>query len=276
MPASSPSIPAPKVATRDAASIRDSVSSRTCAAEERGILLARRVGPSAAATRSGSPRPQEHRERHAPDVARRCRVGRVEVAVGIEPGDGQPSPGPSRCAGRPSPRRGRCSRRRGSAGARLGACSASTRATEVPRARQELADRGAVLRARIGVRPEPGIDRDVAGVDPRRRRAARVVRRRRSRRPRGRAARPVPRSIPERWPPSAVGTPTIAIGPRMARHGAASMQPDAHRRLRPRALLRPLGVRGRAPAVRLGRPGLCRWPSCSPGRRRDARRCGTA
>ena len=35
--------------------------------------------------------PAQHREGHPPDVARRRRVGRVEVAVGIEPGDRQAS-----------------------------------------------------------------------------------------------------------------------------------------------------------------------------------------
>ena len=56
-PAFVPSIPAPKPATRDDASIRDSVSSRTCPPNS-AASCSITVGPSQAATRSGSPRPQ--------------------------------------------------------------------------------------------------------------------------------------------------------------------------------------------------------------------------
>ena len=56
-PAFVPSIPAPNWATRDDASIRDSVSSRTWPPNS-AASCSMTVGPSAAATRSGSPRPQ--------------------------------------------------------------------------------------------------------------------------------------------------------------------------------------------------------------------------
>ena len=56
-PASSASIPAPKCATGLDASIRDSVSSRTWPPNS-PAFAASTVGPSTAATRSGSPRPQ--------------------------------------------------------------------------------------------------------------------------------------------------------------------------------------------------------------------------
>ena len=49
---------------------------------------------------------------------------------------------------------------------------------------------------------------------------------------------------------------------------------DAHRRLRPRAVLRPLGVRRPAPALRLRRRGLADGRPARPRRRRDARRSG--
>ena len=55
----------------------------------------------------------QHRERHPPDVAGRGRVGRVEVAVGVEPRDGEPSSRVARHAARPSHRHARCSRHRG-------------------------------------------------------------------------------------------------------------------------------------------------------------------
>ena len=43
------------------------------------------------------PVPDDHREGHAPDVARGRRVRRVEVAVGVKPGDAEP-----RCRARPT------------------------------------------------------------------------------------------------------------------------------------------------------------------------------
>ena len=111
------SIPAPKWATCDAASVRDSASSSTCppssaacsSSDRRAVagLDEIRVAPAA-----------DHRERHAPDVARRRRVGRVEVAVGVEPGDRERRPAGRAAAVRPSPRHGRCSRHRGPAAAR--------------------------------------------------------------------------------------------------------------------------------------------------------------
>ena len=55
-----------------------------------------------------------------------------------------------------------------------------------------------------------------------------------------------------------------------AAHDAA----HAHRRLRPGALLRPLGVRRRAPPVRLRRPGRADGRPPGPGRRRDPRAVG--
>ena len=81
--------------------------------------------------------------------------------------------------------------------------------------------------------------------------------------------------MPEKCPPSAVGdaddddrSPTVSVGGRSsvaARCGAAPAScGHAHRRLRPRALLRPLGVRRRAPALRVGRAGLADGRRCSP------------
>ena len=114
------------------------------------------VGPSAAATRSGSPRPQQHRERHPPDVARRRRVGRVEVAVRVEPGDGVDGRPVAPHAGRPSRRRGRVqSPPRTSRRASARPPRRQRRRHEVALPRQELADRRPVLGSRIRVRPEP-------------------------------------------------------------------------------------------------------------------------
>ena len=54
----SPSIPAPNCATGEAASIRDSVSSRTWPPNSAACLLHRPSGRRRRPTRSGSPRPQ--------------------------------------------------------------------------------------------------------------------------------------------------------------------------------------------------------------------------
>ena len=68
--------------------------------------------------------------------------------------------------------------------------------------------------------------------------------------------------------PSTQGTPTLLAardpgprpgddrGARAPRRSRSAASADAHRRLRARAVLRPLRVRGPAPAVRLGRRGL--------------------
>ncbi len=96
--------------------------------------------------------------------------------------------------------------------------------------------------------------------------------RNRSSNPRSRSPAGV-RSIPGRWPPSAVGTPTIDDRSVHRRHRAASWS-RAHRRVRPRAVLRALGVRRRPPAVRIGRRGLPDGRPARPGRRRDARTVG--
>ena len=220
-----------------------------------------------------------HREGHPPDVARRRRVGRVEVAVGVEPGDREPAPGRA-AAGRPSPRRGTCSRRRARAGARRSGrppvpASPPRRSRS---ARQVLADRGrGSSPAGRDRAPSPGRSAaspwssDVAPGQARPRAQALDE-------PERRGARAGVRSMPAKWPPSAVGEPTITIG---RIHGRAygvphrvAMMPDAHRRLRPRALLRPLGVRGRAPPVRLRRPGLPDGRAPRAGRRRDPRDVG--
>ena len=86
-------MPDPNWATPSDASIRDSCSSRTWP-PSRAQSVDRTVGPSQAPTRSRLAAAAGHRERHAPDVARRRRVGRVVVAVGVEPGHRQPPPGP--------------------------------------------------------------------------------------------------------------------------------------------------------------------------------------
>ena len=79
------------------------------------------------------------------------------------------------------------------------------------------------------------------------------------------------RSIPARCPPSAVGTPTMTTGrlmPGMVRHHAR----DAHRRLRARAFLRPLGVRGRSTFSARRTSRATRWPRSSPS---PTTRCAT-
>ena len=82
------SIPEPNCATGEAASIRDSCSSRTCAPSS-AASSSRTVGPSHARDEARIAAAAEHREGHAPDVAGRRRRRDVEVAVGVEPGDRQ-------------------------------------------------------------------------------------------------------------------------------------------------------------------------------------------
>src|SRR5688500_18390370 len=96
--------------------------------------------------------------------------------------------------------------------------------------------------------------------------------------------------MPAKWPPSAGGEPVTTIGAegllltmpdsigsacawRAAPPGRSPAPPqsrDAAQRLRPRALLRPLGIRRGAPPVRVGRTGLSDGRTPCPGRRRDA------
>ena len=231
------------------------------------------VGPSAGRHEVGVAAAAEHRERHPPDVARRRRVGRVEVAVRIEPGD--------RVAGVRSCRaqagHGAGMRRAVAAEdqqARSGAVSPTERRRdEVALARQELADRRPVLGPRVRIGPEARFDRQVAGIahlDPgeTRRRPEHVDK------PKG--AQPGRRELHPRQVAAECGG-DADDGDRCCHggHGAASWA-RAHRRLRPRALFRPLGVRGRAPAVRLGRPGLPDGRAARARRRRDPRPVGRA
>ena len=163
IPASVPSIPAPKCATRLAASIRDSVSSRTCPPSRAASLGVggRRVAGHQQVRVAAS---HDHRERHAPDVAGRRRGGRVEVPVGIEPGDRQPGC-PAVARRRPaiapawdvqSPPR-RSSRASGPA-------AVSAPSTCVASRGRIGADQRPVLRARVGVRRPARVVRRVAGV----------------------------------------------------------------------------------------------------------------
>jgi hypothetical protein len=58
-------------------------------AADQGRVLVEDRGAAARGDEPGIAPTAEHREGHAPDVARWRRRGGVEVAVGIEPGDGQ-------------------------------------------------------------------------------------------------------------------------------------------------------------------------------------------
>ena len=85
-PARVPSIPAPKWAIARRREHPRLGLVEDLAAEQRGVLLLdRRAVHRRDEVRVATP--AEHREGHPPDVARRGRVGRVEVAVGVEPGD---------------------------------------------------------------------------------------------------------------------------------------------------------------------------------------------
>ena len=216
----------------------------------------------------------EHRERHPPDVPRRRRVRRVEVAVGIEPGDREP--GVRSC--------------RAQARHRAGMRRAVATDDEQPRSpsrparpgrsptRSRSRGRNSQIAARFLARGSgSGWNPGSIATSP----ASRTSTPARPGRARSISTSPSARkpagvsSIPDRWPPSAVGTPTMAIGAAMSgmvpHHGS-----DAHLRIRPRALLRPLGVRCRVPAVRLRRPGRTRWRSCSRSLTTRPARCGTA
>ena len=140
-------------------------------------------------------------------------------------------------------------------------------------ARQVVEQRTAVLRSSIVVGQPARVVGGVAMVEPRD--AAQLG-------PRGEASHEArlaqqggrPFHAPK-WPPSAVGDPartTVGVGPKADMDPAYRARPvgsrpaswtDAHRRVRPRTLLRPMGVRGRAPAVRLGPRGLSDGGSCS-------------
>ena len=87
-------------------------------------------------------------------------------------------------------------------------------------------------------------------------------------------------AIVRRVAPSAATAATSAEGRVRSPTGPARTRPrpprpdppssaDAHRRLRPRAVLRPLGVRRPPPALRLGRRGLADGRPARPRRRRD-------
>ena len=116
-PATPASIPAPKCATGEAASIRDSCSSRTCPPMS-AASSSRTVGPSAGLDEALVAAAAEHREGHAPDVARGRRGRRVEVAVGVEPGDREPRLRVAALEAGHRRRSATCSRRRGAGGAR--------------------------------------------------------------------------------------------------------------------------------------------------------------
>ena len=72
------------------------------------------------------------------------------------------------------------------------------------------------------------------------------------------------------------GAPHPSAAPRAARPsvGERASSADAHRRLRARAVLRPVGVRGQARPVRERRRGLVDGRAARAGRRRDARDVG--
>ena len=273
----SPSIPAPKWATGDAASIRDSVSSRTWPPSSAASCLHHRR-PVDGGHEVRVAAPAEHRERHPPDVARRRRVGRVEVAVGVEPGDRRGGP-PGRAGAQPGhrPGMGRAVAAERRAGARRAASAAPSAAATWSRSRGRYAQIAARFFARgSGSGAEPGSIASVArvaqlgpGQAGPRRAAARAAR--------ARGARPGVRSIPRRWPPSAVGdADDDDRSVPCARHGAASWDAGCASPSSPSSATSPAGSSRSSTCCAPRTSRATRWPSCSrwPTTRRAA--CGTA
>ena len=160
----------------------------------------------------------------------------------------------------------------------VGPASPSDVGDEVALARQELADQAAVLRPRVVVGAG---SRARSRGRPRRATSRRRARPRREPLEQAELAEPARRLLHPGEVP-AEGRRDADDDDRSVARGRTSpgiVRPssaDADRRLRPRALLRPLGVRRRAPALRVGRRGLSDGRAARAGRRRDARRCGTA
>ena len=97
---------------------------------------------------------------------------------------------------------------------------------------------------------------------------------------RGGGARPATAPCPAKWPPSAVGTPTTAIGERHGPERYVGARPaswaDADRRTSTWSASSPAGSSpsGTCCAPRTSRAG--RWPSCSRSPTTRPARCGTA
>ena len=275
MPAGVPSIPAPKWAILDAAIVRDSASSSTCPPSS-AACASSTLGPSAALTRSGSPRPHSIAKgmpQTLPDgvvsgVLKSPWASNQAIAR-RRSGSGAPEPGHRAGVGRAVAAEDEQSRLVG--GSASPPSAAATRSRSRGRNSQI---RCPVLRPRVVVGHEPGLDR------PGRRRPG--ARRRRAR-GRARSARQQPelaQSGRRALHPRQVAAERRRHaddddGPGHGRHGAPSWV-DAHRRLRPRALFRALGVRGRAPPVRLGRPGVPDGRAARAGGRRDPGAVGRA
>ncbi len=131
--------------------------------------------------------------------------------MGIEPGERRgATPGRARAQSGQSPRHATCSRRRGRAASRRPAAAPQTSRRRGREPRQVADDRGAVLRPRVR------IGRPARIVRQRRRRRARRMPARPGRRA-SRSSRPAARSsvgvrsMPAKWPPSAVGEPATTI-----------------------------------------------------------------
>ena len=184
------------------------------AAEERRLVLPdRRAVTGCHEVRVASP--EGHREGHPPDVPRGRGVRRVEVAVGVEPGEREPRSRAGRGAGRPAPRLARAvaAEQEEPGGGRLAGRVVPIAQGPIDVIRRVAAGtrRSAPGSSPLGRRRGPArLVRDVAGVagSGSRRDPGRATRR--STIPRRRSSAGV-RSIPPKWPPSAVGEPTMTI-----------------------------------------------------------------
>ena len=265
-----PIIPAPKWATCDAASERDSASSSTCPPIN-AACSSRTVGPSHASTRSSSPRPQIIANGMPQTFAGGRRVGRVEVAVGIEPGDRErlaghrhaqaghrPGMGSAVAAEDQQPRA--CARRRRGLRRRASAPAAGTRRSgpcswPAGRHRAGTPVRSAGRRRRGSARSQSGLGRQPLEQ------------------PEARADPAGASSIPGRWPPSAVGTPRTTIGSIGMKRASHPIVASSGRCASPTSPSSAIFARWEfavehllcASDVRAGR-----WPTAGARRRRDA------
>ena len=260
--------------SRTPPALRDSSSSSTWPPNS-AAWPSSTVGPSAAATRSGSPLPQIIANGIPKTLPDGVLSGVLKSPWASNQAMAKRAPGPSQAqAGQRAGVGGAVAAEDQETDALRRAAGGSQRGGHViPLARQELADRRPVLRARvvIGAGTPGGSSRSPAS---------------RSSTP----ASPGRRAKPVGQPEGAEPRRRLLHAGQMAAeggrhpddddrtihepHGAASWA-DAYRRLRPRALFRPLGIRRQPPAMCLGRPGLTRWPSCSRSPTTRRARCGT-
>ena len=214
-------MPAPNWAIAEAARARDSASSSTWP-PNRAASSSATVGPSAAATRSAPPRPQiiaNGIPQTLPDGVRsgvlKSPCASNQAIASRRPGHAARSPAMAPAWAMQSPPRTR-SRGAGSpAGPR--ATASLTRSRSRGR-NSQIATRFFARGSGSGRNPG-SIGRSPASCSSTPARPGRDP---------SRSSRPSPRnpagvsSMPWRWPPSAVGTPTIAMAPLMAADGDAS------------------------------------------------------